>query len=74
MELFSCFACCSKRSKNPNIADNYPLNDFSVLKSKRLLALYYDFEDKLGELKTISITDFIKEARLLTSYDDSLST
>lgn len=38
------------------------------------MVLYSEFEDKLGELKNVQITDFIKEARLLASYDDSLST
>ena len=76
MEFFSCFACCGKRNKNQPLVNGgaYPLNDYSVLKSKKINALFYDFEEKLSELKTIPINEFIKEAKLLGSYDHSLST
>ena len=66
MEFFSCFACCGKRNKNqPLVSGNgaaFPLNDFGILKSKRVNTLFYDFEEKLGELKNIPINEFIKEA------------
>ena len=74
MEFFSCFSCCGKRNKNQNLISGFPQNDYGVLKSNKLAELFNDFEEKLGELKTIMINEFIKEARLLGSYDDSLST
>ena len=74
MEFFSCFACCGKRNKNIPLVNGFPQNDYGILKSKKVNGLFYDFEEKLGELKNIPINEFIKEAKLLGSYDHSLST
>jgi hypothetical protein len=55
MELFSCLTCCGKRNKNPDLITLQNQANFNMIDSKTVYGLFYEYENKLLELRNIPI-------------------
>ena len=73
MDFLSCFTCCGKRT-NPNNKDQSILNEGPPPLQAEVFTIFADFESKLTDLKSIEAHEFIKEAKLLASYNSTIST
>ncbi|CDW80833.1 UNKNOWN [Stylonychia lemnae] len=76
MNFFTSLVCCGKRNqKNDQYANRQQMEDLSQIDQSRILQYFNEFEGKLTwDLKKIPVAEFIQEAKLLASFDGSIST
>ena len=75
MNFFSSWVCCGKRNKDSYNVNGQPIDNLNQIDQKKVIFYINDFEAKLvADLAKVPLNEFIKEAKLLASYDGSIST
>jgi hypothetical protein len=74
MDFFSNFACCGKRGTNQDLIRMSAQNEFATVDPNKVARLFIEFEGRLSDLKIVPVHEFIREAKLLASYDGTMTT
>ena len=76
MNFFTSWVCCGKRNKNGELqfGGHQQMQNINHIDQRKVIFYINDFEARLtSDLDRVPLNEFIKEAKLLASYDGSIS-